>query len=88
MAAHALELTIELQVRALLDVYAALVSSGVELTRAAHMLLTERCVCRHYQRSRAGLATILSIQLEIAFLANLPLENDWAQWVSRHAARA
>lgn len=88
MAAHALELRIELQVRALIDVYAALVSSGVELTRAAHMLLTERCLCRQYQGSRESLSTLLSIQLEISFLAHLPVQNDWSQWVGKNAARA
>ncbi len=88
MAAHALELRIELQVRALIDVYAAVVSSGVELTREAHMLLTERCLCRQYQSLKGGLSTILSIQLEIAFLAHLPIQNDWAQWVRKNATRA
>ncbi len=87
-AAHALELSIELQVRALVDVYAALVSSGVELTRKAHMLLTERCVCRQYQSSRGAMSTILSIHLEIAFLADPPVENRWMEWVSKSAARA
>jgi hypothetical protein len=88
LAAHALELRIEVQVRALVDVYAALVSSGVELTREAHLLLTERCVCRHYQNSRQSRSSILTIQLEVAFLADLPVENNWMQWVSKNAATA
>ncbi len=88
IAAHALELRIEVQVRALVDVYAALVSSGVELTREAHLLMTERCVCRHYQSSRLSMSSVLCIQLEVAFLADLPLEGNWMQWVSKSVATA
>ena len=88
MAAHTLELKIELQVRALIDVYAALVSSGVELTREAHLLLTERCMCRQYQTSHQGLSMILSLQLEIAFLVHLPVQSEWTQWHSKNAAMA
>lgn len=83
MASHALELHIELQLRALVDVYAALVSSGVELTREAHLLLTERCVCRQYQKSRQSMSSILSLQLEVAFLSDVAMENGWTQWIDR-----
>ena len=88
VAAHALELHIELQVRALVDMYAALVSSGVELTREAHLLLTERCMCRQHQRTRESMATIMSMRLEVAFLADLTVENNWMQWMSRHPVSA
>ncbi len=88
IAAHALELKIELQLRALVDIYAALVSSGVELTREAHLLLTERCMCRQHQRTRESMASILSIRLEVAFLGDVTIENNWMQWVSRGVATA
>ncbi len=88
VAAHALELKIELQVRALVEIYAALVSSGVELTREAHLLLAERCTCRQHQPSRERMASIMSIRLEIAFLVDMTLETNWTQWVSRHTATA
>ncbi len=88
VAAHALELRLELQVRALVDIYAALVSSGVELTREAHLMLTERCTCRQYQPSRKNMANILSIRLEIAFLGDITLEANWMQWMSRQTATA
>ena len=88
VAAHALELRIELQVRALVEVYAALVSSGVELTREAHLLLTERCMCRQHQNSRESMASIMSIRLEVAFLADVTVETNWMQWMSRHTATA
>ncbi len=88
VAAHALELRIELQVRALVEMYAALVSSGVELTREAHLLLTERCTCRQHQRSRESMSTIMSIRLEVAFLADVTVESNWMQWMSRHTATA
>ena len=88
VAAHALELKIELQVRALVDMYAALVGSGVDLTREAHLLLTERCMCRQHQQTRESMASILCIRLEVAFLADVVAENEWMQWVSRSAATA
>ncbi len=88
VAAHALELKIELQVRALVDMYAALVGSGVDLTREAHLLLTERCVCRQHQQTRESMASILCLRLEVAFLADVVAENEWMQWVSRSAATA
>ena len=88
VAANALELKIELQLRALVDMYAALVSSGVELTRETHLLLTERCLCRQHQRTRESMASILCLRLEVAFLADVTVENSWMQWMSRSAATA
>lgn len=88
IAAHALELHLELQVRALVDVYAALVGSGVELTRDAHLLLTERCTCRQHQPSRESMSSIMSIRLEVAFLADVTVEANWMQWMSRQTATA
>ena len=82
------ELRLELQVRALVDIYAALVSSGVELTREAHLVLTERCTCRQFQPNRKSMANILSIRLEIAFLADITVEANWMQWMSRQTATA
>jgi len=87
-SAHALELRIELQTRALIDMYAAIVGSGVELTREAHLLLAERCTCLQHLRGRDQIAAILTMRLEVTFLGDLMLHDGWMEQMLRHAATA
>ena len=42
-----MEFRIEIQLRAIVELYSSLVASGVELTRTAHAILTDLCTCRH-----------------------------------------
>ncbi|MCU1320681.1 MAG: hypothetical protein JWM43_330 [Acidobacteriaceae bacterium] len=65
---------IELQLRAVLDLYAALISAGVELTRAAHLGLTDLCTCRKHV-STIDLGQVVSLRIEINFLEDVTLHS-------------
>ncbi len=66
-----LEFRIEIQLRGVLDLYAAIVGTGVELTRAGHEALTELCQRLRHMRMLAELGQIVAIRLEIAFLDDM-----------------
>ncbi len=88
ISASIVELRIELQFRALIEMYGALVSSGIELTRESHLLLTERCTCRHFMKTREERSTILTIRLELSFLRGLNPNPELLQLMSRATATA
>lgn len=69
------EFRLEIQLRAVLDLYALLIASGLELTRSGHLALTDLCTCRKYYRSIADLGQIIAIRLEISFLEDLTLHS-------------
>ena len=69
------EFRIEIQLRAVLELYASLVSSGLELTRAAHLTLVELCTCRKNLSIAADLGQIVAIRLEISFLEDVTLHS-------------
>lgn len=62
------EFRIEIQLRAVLDLYAAIVGTGVELTRPGHAALTHLCTRRKHRKVAAELGQIVAIRLEINFL--------------------
>jgi hypothetical protein len=70
-----LEFRIEIQLRGVLDLYAAIVATGVELTRTGHEALTELCQRQRHMRIIAELGQIVSLRLEIAFLDDLTLHS-------------
>ena len=45
-----MDFRVELQLNNILDLYAAIVETGLELTRNTHALLTELCTCRFHPR--------------------------------------
>src|SRR5579859_3315394 len=45
-----MEFRVEIQLRAVVDLYAAILSTGVELTRSGHETLTELCTRRKHRR--------------------------------------
>lgn len=75
ISASAVEFRIEVQLRSVLDLYAALVSSGLELTRAGHLSLAELCTCRKNLSIAADLGQIVAIRLEISFLEDVTLHS-------------
>lgn len=87
-SAHAIDFRIELQTRALVEIYAAIVGSGVELTRAGHMLLAERCTCLQHLRTNEHVSAIIAVRLEVVFLADMMLHDGWMEQMLRHAATA
>ncbi|GGA75213.1 hypothetical protein GCM10011507_28240 [Edaphobacter acidisoli] len=69
------EFRIEIQLRAVLELYASLVSSGLELTRGAHLTLSELCTCRKNLPIAADLGQIVAIRLEVSFLEDVTLHS-------------
>lgn len=70
----AIELRLDIQLRAVLDLYAGIVSSGLELTRSSHLMLTDLCNCRKNLTDPAELAQVVTIRLEINFLEDVPYQ--------------
>ncbi|MDQ6734378.1 MAG: hypothetical protein M3Z35_09750, partial [Nitrospirota bacterium] len=71
LSATTMEFRLEIQLRAVLDLYASIVGCGLELTRGGHLTLTELCTCRRHHSRAADLGQIVSIRLEISFLEDV-----------------
>lgn len=70
-----MEFRIEIQLRSIVDLYASLISSGLELTRSAHLTLTDLCTCRKNLAATAEIGQVVSIRLEISFLEDVTLHS-------------
>jgi hypothetical protein len=70
-----MEFHVEIQLRAVLDLYAAILATGVELTRSGHETLTELCTRRKHLRITAELGQIVALRLEISFLDDIALRS-------------
>ena len=70
-----MEFRLEIQLDAILDLYAGIIATGVELTRSGHDSLTELCVRRKHVRTTADLGQIVAIRLEINFLDDVTLHS-------------
>lgn len=70
-----MELRLEIQMRSILDLYATIVSSGLELTRAGHLGLADLCTCRRNLATLADLGRVVEIRLEINFLEDVTLHS-------------
>ena len=70
-----IEFRMEIQLHSILELYAAIIASGVELTRSGHLSLTGLCTrCNHLQLT-AELCKIVEIRLEISFLDDVTLHS-------------
>jgi hypothetical protein len=74
LSATTMEFRIEIQLRAILDLYASIISSGIELTRSGHLALTDLCTC-HRHHTSAEHSQIVPIRLEISFLEAITLNS-------------
>jgi len=70
-----MEFRVEIQLRSVLDLYASMIGTGVELTRSGHEALTEQCTRRNHLRMSAELGQVISIRLEISFLDDVTLHS-------------
>jgi hypothetical protein len=70
-----IEFRMEIQLLAILELYAAIIASGVELTRSGHLSLTGLCTRRNHLRMMAELGQIVEIRLEISFLDDITLHS-------------
>ena len=78
LSVNALQASIEVQEHALPEVYAALIATGLELTRDSHRALAERCNCSLHLRPRPGVSTILPLHVDVHFLTQtVPLLDTW-----------
>ncbi|WP_158945974.1 hypothetical protein [Granulicella sp. S190] len=69
-----IEFRVEIQLRAVIELYAAIISSGLELTRAGHLGFTHLCTCRKNLSTPADLGQIVTVRLEISFLEETTLQ--------------
>jgi hypothetical protein len=70
-----MEFRVEIQMRCILEFYAAVVATGVELTRAGHESLTELCSRRSHLRLATDLGQVVTIRLELNFLDDVTLHS-------------
>ena len=75
LSATNMEFRVEIQLRAVLDLYAAVLATGVELTRSGHEALTELGTRRNHRRLTPDLGQTIAIRLEIAFLDDITLHS-------------
>ena len=70
-----MEFHLEIQLRAVVDLYASILASGLELTRAGHLGLAHLCTCRKNLAAPSDLGQVVSIRLEISFLEDATLHS-------------
>ncbi len=75
LSASTMEFRIEIQLRAIVELYSSLVAAGLELTRTTHSTLTDLCTCRHHLALTAQPNQILSLRLELSFLEDVTLHS-------------
>jgi hypothetical protein len=67
------EFYIEIQLHGIVDLYASLVATGLDLTRATHETLTALCNSRQHIALSSHPNQLLSIHLELNFLEDVTL---------------
>jgi hypothetical protein len=70
-----MEFRLEIQLRAVIDLYSSILASGLELTRNGHLGLTHLCTCRKNFAAPTDLGQIVTIRLEISFLEDATLHS-------------
>lgn len=70
-----MEFQVEIQLRAAFDLYSSIISTGLQLTRDAHLGLTQLCTCRRNFASASDLGQVVSIRVEVSFLEDLTLQS-------------
>ncbi len=69
----AMEIRLETQLRLIVELYAAMLSAGIEFSRDGHQALADLCTCcKHMDLDRTGLVTI---RMELAFLDDVTLHS-------------
>ena len=70
------ELSVEVQLRSVVELYSGLIAAGLELTRDSHTRMTGLCTVRDHNPRQAKRRRIISVRLELSFLeqSGSPLE--------------
>jgi hypothetical protein len=66
----ATELSFELHLRSVFELYSGLLSSGVELSRDSHTCMKSLCTVRDHNPHQSKRRRILTIRLELIFMAD------------------
>jgi hypothetical protein len=74
-----MEFRLEIQLRAVVDLYSSILASGLELTRGGHLGLTHLCTCRKNLCTPADLGQVVAIRIEISFLEDATLQSVFAR---------
>jgi len=75
ISANNTEFRVEIQLRSILDLYAAVLATGVELTRSGHETFTELCTRRKHMRITAELGQLILLRVEVSFLEDVTLHS-------------
>ncbi len=73
LSATMMEVRMEVQLRTIVDLYAALLSAGIEFGRDGHQALADQCTRRKHM-GPSGEA-LLAIRMEVAFLDDVTLHS-------------
>ena len=79
LSPSAMEFRVEIQLRFVIDLYASIIASGLELTRSGHLGLTHLCTCRKNLPTPTDLSQIVTIRIEISFLEDATLQSVFAK---------
>lgn len=63
-----IEFDLEIRLRIVLDVYSVIVSSGIELSRSGHDILTDLCTVRKHIALTSELGQFVKLRLRVRFL--------------------
>ena len=75
LSSSTVEFQVEIQLRAVMELYSSIISTGLQLTRAAHLGLTHLCTCRRNISKPTDLSQVISIRIEISFLEDITLQS-------------
>ncbi|MEO6803909.1 MAG: hypothetical protein ABI197_11780 [Granulicella sp.] len=73
VSASTTELCFEIQLGCVLDLYSAIIVSGLELTRAAHFAMTDLWTC--YNNLQDCCSNVIAVRLEINFVEDVTLHS-------------
>ena len=76
---NATQLSFELQLRSVFELYSGLLSCGVELSRDSHTSMKSLCTVRDHNPHRAKRRRILTVRLELIFMDALDATQDLAR---------
>src|ERR1700733_8570058 len=63
-----MEFRVEIQLRAVIDLFPPVIAPALELTRPGHLGLPHLCTCRKNLSTPTDLSQIVTIRIEISFL--------------------
>jgi hypothetical protein len=75
VSASTCEITLEIELRFVLDLYAGLITAGIELTRSNHLALTDLCTCRLHFAGKPESRQIVNLRVEVSFLQEETLHS-------------